>query len=62
MDKVIVEELKRINTLLVFYFIVRYNKIARAMLVKMSGIIAKGPRPKALKPKTDCTNGLDEMA
>ena len=44
-----------------FYLRLIYSRIRRAANVNMSGSIAKGPRPKALKLKSNCMKGLDEI-
>ncbi len=40
----------------------KYNRIDRATNANKSGSMANGPRPKARKPKSQCTNGFDESA
>lgn len=39
----------------------RYNRITRAIKANASGSMAKGPKPMALKPKSICINGFDEI-
>ena len=46
----------------VFYLRLRYSITESAMQAKISGNIAKGPRPKARNPKTHCIIGLEAKA